>query len=74
MKPSKNAATVSVAASAYPVKRNNPLTTAVNGLLESGRRGSNPRRPAWEVKFPMLARLPKSLCVSQFQKCLGPSE
>ncbi len=34
----KSRATAAVAASAYPVKRNNPLTSAVNGLQEVERR------------------------------------
>jgi hypothetical protein len=35
-----------VAASAYPVKRNNPLTSAVNGLLGVGGRGLEPPTPS----------------------------
>jgi len=34
-----------VAVSAYPVKRKDPLTIAVNGSSERGRRGSNPQPP-----------------------------
>ena len=37
------ATTGAVAASAYPVKRNNPLTTAVNGLLRVGETGTRTR-------------------------------
>ena len=35
-----------VAASAYPVKQNNPLTSAVNGLLEVGDIGLEPTTPS----------------------------
>jgi len=40
--PMSNCTTAAVAASAYPVKRNNPLTTAVNGLLEERETGIEP--------------------------------
>ena len=39
-------ATEAVAASAYPVKQNNPLTSAVNGLLGVGGRGLEPPTPS----------------------------
>jgi hypothetical protein len=42
----KSRATDAVAASAYPVKQNNPLTSAVNGLRGVGGRGLEPPTPS----------------------------
>ncbi len=42
----KSGATDSVAVSACPVKRNNPLTSAVNGLLDVGDTGLEPVTPS----------------------------
>jgi hypothetical protein len=42
----KSKATDAVAASAYPVKQNNPLTSAVNGLVGVGGRGLEPPTPS----------------------------
>jgi hypothetical protein len=42
----KSKATDAVAASAYLVKQNNPLTTTVNGLLGVGGRGLEPPTPS----------------------------
>ena len=38
-----------VAVSVVRDKRNSPLTSLAAGCIESGRRDSNPRRPAWEA-------------------------
>ncbi len=45
-KAEKSRATDPVAVSAYPVKQNNPLTSAVNGLLNVGGRGLEPPTPS----------------------------
>ena len=42
----RTAGTEAVAATAYPVKQNNPRTSAVNGLLNVGGRGLEPPTPS----------------------------
>ena len=51
-KASKNASSFSLAASAYPVKRNNPLTTAVNGLLRERETGIEPATTSLGSQVP----------------------
>ena len=58
----KSKATVSIAASAYPVKQNNPLTTAVNGLHKERETGIEPATTSLGSGLRPLPKTPEIHC------------